>query len=92
MASIVNVIINATANPAAEQITGYEALEGTVIVGTAPALPLTVANVTPGPHTYTLRAKNAIMIGPVSSPVNVTVPAPVTAPTNVSITITVTVS
>jgi len=76
------------ANPPAEQVTGYTLYEGTKALWTGPGTTATV-DLTPGPHTLEVTAKNPWGESPRSEPVST--PGGATAPKGVVITITITV-
>ena len=77
-------------NPAAEQVTGYSVYQDGVKVWSGPATTATVANVAPGPHSFTATAVNLWGESPQSLPAT-TPPGP-SAPKGVAITVTVTVT
>jgi hypothetical protein len=84
------VKLNWTANPEAEQVTGYNVYGDGALIGVSPTTEFIAADVPPGAHVYEVAAVNKWGEGPKSDPAST--PAAAGKVVGVSISINVTVN
>lgn len=84
----INLAVSWTANPTAEQITGYKVYLDGSLAGSPTGTSYSISNVQPGSRSVAVSAVNALTEGPQSDPVTVPIPALPSKVMNVKVSVT----